>query len=312
MVHGMNEQIVKVDEGNISTTAGFTVAVLHSDVKRKSNDLGIIYCETQEDVAADFTTNVIQAANLKVTKEGLAKTGKLQALIVNSGNANACTGEQGEDDARAMRDETAKQFNVLPEHVAVSSTGIIGLAMPMDKIIPHIKQLKPEATTVSAHAFNEAMLTTDTVNKSTCYEAVIANKKVLMAGAAKGSGMIEPNMATMLSFITTDINIESAVLQKALTEITNQTFNCITVDGDTSTNDTALIMASGLANNDSLTPAHEDWPIFLSLLRHTCEDLAKLIARDGEGATKLIEVEVNGALDNEEAIQVAKSVVGDR
>src|SRR5690625_5411640 len=125
MVRGMNDHIVKVDEGTISTPAGFSVAGLHSGVKRKRNDLGIIYCETQADVAAVFTTNVIQAATLKITKEGLAKTGKLQALIVNSGNANACTGEQGEHDARAMRDETAKQFNVLPEHVAVSSTGII-------------------------------------------------------------------------------------------------------------------------------------------------------------------------------------------
>src|SRR5690625_4361995 len=310
MMHGMSEHIIKVDEGTITTPAGFSVAGLHSGVKRKRNDLGIIYCETLADVAAVFTTNVIQAAPLKVTKEGLAKEGKLRALIVNSGNANACTGEQGEQDARTMRDETAKQFNLLPEHVAVSSTGIIGLAMPMDKIIPHIKQLKPEATTASAAAFNESMLTTDTVKKSTCYEAMIANKRVTMAGAAKGSGMIEPNMATMLSFITTDINIESTVLQKALQEITKQTFNCITVDGDTSTNDTALIMASGLANNDSLTPAHEDWPIFISLLRHTCEDLAKLIARDGEGATKLIEVKVNGAQDDEEAIKVAKSVVG--
>lgn len=310
MMYVINDHIVKVDQGTIITPAGFSVAGLHSGVKRKRNDLGIIYCETLADVAAVFTTNVIQAAPLKITKEGLAKEGKLQALIVNSGNANACTGEQGEQDARTMRDETAKQFNLLPEHVAVSSTGIIGLTMPMDKITPHIKQLKPEATTASAYAFNEAMLTTDTVTKSTCYEAMIANKKVTMAGAAKGSGMIEPNMATMLSFITTDVKIESAVLQKALQEITNQTFNCITVDGDTSTNDTALIMASGLANNDSLTPNHEDWPIFISLLRHTCEDLAKLIARDGEGATKLIEVEVKGAQDDEEAIQVAKSVVG--
>lgn len=297
-------------EGSIITPAGFQAAGLHSGVKRKRNDLGIIYCEKPANAAALYTLNIIQAAPLKVTKESIAEAGKIQALIVNSGNANACTGKQGEQDAYTMRNVTAEQFN-LPEHyVAVASTGIIGLDMPMDKIIPNIKELKPEAANVNAEAFNEAILTTDVFTKSTCHQAQINGKKVTMAGSAKGSGMIEPNMGTMFAFVTTDATIESAMLQLALKEVTDQTFNCITVDGDTSTNDMVLAMASEMVENDTLTPEHEDWDVFVELLNKTCEDLAKMIARDGEGATKLIEVAVQGAADDQQAGKVAKSVVG--
>lgn len=303
-------KMTKLDKGTIVTPEGFQAAGIHSGVKRKRNDLGIIYCETPATVAAVYTLNVIQAAPLQITKESIAKEGKIQALIVNSGNANACTGEQGEKDAQVMRNVTADKFG-LPEHyVAVASTGVIGEQMPMDKIIPHIDKLSPDSSSESATQFNESILTTDLVEKTTCYQTIINGKKVTMAGVAKGSGMIEPNMATMLAFVTTDINIESAFLELALKEATNQTFNCITVDGDTSTNDTALVMASGLANNESLTPDHKDWSLFKKLLQQTCEDLAKSIARDGEGATKLIEVEVIGAADNHQATKVAKSVVG--
>lgn len=309
-MYPMNNQIKKLEEGSIITPTGFQVAGLHAGMKRKRNDLGLIYCEKPANAAAVYTLNQIEAAPLQVTKDSIAKEGKIQALIVNSGNANACTGEQGEQDARKMRDVTAEQF-VLPDHyVAVASTGVIGVEMPMDKIIPQIKYLTPEATDESAAQFNEAILTTDLVTKSTCYQTTINGKTITMAGSAKGSGMIEPNMATMLAFVTTDAVIESEMLELALKEVTNQTFNCITVDGDTSTNDTALVMASGLAGNESLTPAHEDWDLFKVLLRQTCEDLAKEIARDGEGATKLVEVEISGAVDDQQAIKAAKSVVG--
>lgn len=304
------DDIIKKDKGTIVTPIGFKATGIHCGLKRKRNDLGMIYCETPANVAAVYTTNIIQAAPLKVMKESIAKEGKLQAVIVNSGNANACTGEQGEKDAIEMRDVTAAQFGLEKHYVAVASTGIIGLQMPMDKITPHIKKLQPETTEKAALQFNESILTTDTRKKSTCYQTTINGKKVTMAGSAKGSGMIEPNMATMLAFVTTDANIETPVLETALKEITNQTFNCITVDGDTSTNDTALVMANGLAKNDSLTPDHQEWSKFIKLLRLTCEDLAKMIARDGEGATKLIEVEVNGAVNHMQAIKVAKSVVG--
>lgn len=302
--------ITKIEKGTIVTPAGFKAAGIHTGVKRKRNDLGVIYCESPASAAAVYTLNVIQAAPLKVTKESIAEEGKIQAVIVNSGNANACTGKQGENDAYLMRKATAEQFS-LPEHyVAVASTGIIGLDMPMEKIIPGIKKLNPEATEQSANQFNESILTTDLVIKSTCYQTTINGKTVTMAGSAKGSGMIEPNMATMLAFVTTDAAIEPDILQVALKEVTDKTFNCITVDGDTSTNDMVLVMSSGKAENETLTPEHEEWDVFVELLKQTCEDLAKMIARDGEGATKLIEVEVNGAFDDSQAVKVAKTVVG--
>src|SRR5690625_3780516 len=306
----VQDTITKVEEGSIITPAGFHAAGMHTGVKRKRNDLGMIYCEKPANAAAVYTLNVIQAAPLKVTKESIAEAGKIQALIVNSGNANACTGKQGEQDAQEMRDVTANKFDLPNHYVAVASTGVIGVEMPMDKIIPNIEHLSPEATDESAAQFNESILTTDLVTKSTCYQTTINGKTITMGGSAKGSGMIEPNMATMLAFVTTDAVIESEMLELALKEVTNQTFNCITVDGDTSTNDTALVMASGLAGNESLTPQHQDWDLFKALLRQTCEDLAKEIARDGEGATKLIEVEITGAVDDSQAIKAAKSVVG--
>lgn len=303
-------EITKIKNGTIVTPAGFKAGGLHSGVKRKRKDLGIVTCDTPAKAAAVYTLNVIQAAPLKITKESLAQEGKIQAVVVNSGNANACTGKQGEDDAYTMRKVTANKFSIPEHYVAIASTGIIGLEMPMEKIISGIEQLAPEATTKSAENFNEAILTTDVVTKSTCYATMINGKKVTIAGAAKGSGMIKPNMATMLAFITTDAVIESDMLQLALKEVTDKTFNCITVDGDTSTNDMVLVLASEKANNEPLSPSHPEWNTFVELLKTTCEDLAKMIAKDGEGATKLIEVEVNGAFNDSEAVQVAKSVVG--
>lgn len=306
----IDKQIRKVEKGTLVTPGGFQAAGLHSGVKRKRNDLGIITCDTPANAAAVYTMNAIQGAPLMVTKESIAKEGKIQAVIVNSGNANACTGKQGEKDAYEMRRVTAEQFLLPENYVAVASTGIIGLDMPMDKIIPSIKLLKPEATVNSAAQFNESILTTDVFPKSTCHQTTINDKTVTMAGSAKGSGMINPNMATMFAFLTTDAAIESDMLQLALKEVTDKTFNCITIDGDTSTNDMVLAMASEQAGNETLTPKHGEWHIFVELLRKTCEDLAKMIARDGEGATTLIEVEVNGAFDESQANQVAKSVVG--
>ncbi|KHF38420.1 bifunctional glutamate N-acetyltransferase/amino-acid acetyltransferase ArgJ [Halalkalibacter okhensis] len=303
-------EITEVDNGSIVTPRGFQAIGLHTGVKRKRLDLGAIYCEVPAHVAAVYTCNRIQAAPLKVTKESIAKEGKIQALVVNSGNANACTGEKGLEDAYQMRNESAKHFNLPPHYVAVTSTGVIGEYLPMEKILPGITNLSPNATLQGAESFNEAILTTDTINKKVCYQTVVDGKTISIGGVAKGSGMINPNMATMLSFVTTDANVESNVLQEALSSITNQTFNRITVDGDTSTNDMVVVMASGLAENEALTPAHPDWEGFYQALKKTCESLAKQIARDGEGATKLIEVQVTGALTDEEAGKVAKKIVG--
>ncbi|MBS4199095.1 bifunctional glutamate N-acetyltransferase/amino-acid acetyltransferase ArgJ [Bacillus sp. FJAT-49732] len=304
------EQILKIEEGTVITPLGFSAAGLHTKVKRKRNDLGLIYCEVPAEAAAVYTLNQIKAAPLKVTKENIDLEGKLQAIIVNSGNANACTGNQGLFDAHLMKNAVANLLSIKDHYVAVASTGVIGEKMPMEKIIPGIEHLVPQKNKQAALDFNEAILTTDTCMKTTCYETVIDGVQITMAGSAKGSGMIAPNMATMLGFITTDANISHNYLQAALSEVTNKTFNRITVDGDTSTNDMVIVMASGLANNAELTPNHEEWDQFVLLLEKVCEDLAIMIAKDGEGATKLIEVNVYGAVSDDEAGKVAKTVVG--
>jgi len=297
-------------DGNITTPLGFKAIGIHSGVKNKRKDLGLIVSDKPAAAAAVYTLNAIQAAPLRLTKESVAKNGLIQAVIANSGNANACTGPQGEEDALSMQRSVASLLGVQEDLVAVASTGVIGVPMPMDIITPGIDKLVPAAGKDAAKAFSEAILTTDTFAKTTCYEATIGDKKITLAGISKGSGMINPNMATMLGFITTDAAIEPEFLQLALSSAVDKTFNCITVDGDTSTNDMVLVMANGLAGNEGLTPEHKDWPVFIKLIGLVCEDLAKLIARDGEGATKLIEVDVKGAASDKEAVQVAKSVVG--
>nr|WP_106587728.1 bifunctional glutamate N-acetyltransferase/amino-acid acetyltransferase ArgJ [Salsuginibacillus halophilus] len=301
--------IQKVDE-SITAPAGFFADGLHTSVKRRRKDLGVIFCEHPAAAAAVYTTNAVQAAPLFVTKEAIQTNGTLQAFIVNSGNANACTGEQGQRDAYTMQAAAAEKLGLSVEDVGVASTGVIGETMPMDKILPGIELLNPERSTEKAHAFNEAILTTDKIQKHTCYEAVIDGAVVKLAGVAKGSGMIKPNMATMLAFLTTDAVIDEAALHDALKEVTDQTYNRITVDGDTSTNDMVAVMASGAAHNNKLTPNHPEWSVFTGMLKAVSEDLSKRIAQDGEGATKLIEVQVEGAQDDEEAGKAAKAVVG--
>ncbi|PLR68934.1 MULTISPECIES: bifunctional ornithine acetyltransferase/N-acetylglutamate synthase [Bacillaceae] len=301
-------QLHKVEEGSITSPAGFTSDGVHIGLRYAKKDLAVLISEIPASCAAVYTQSHFQAAPLKVTQESIAKGQKLQALIVNSAIANACTGEQGLKDAYEMRDLCAKSFALKEEHIAVASTGVIGEYLKMDCIRTGIKDVSPSKN--GAPAFQEAILTTDTVTKKSCYEMVIDGRKVTIGGTAKGSGMIHPNMATMLAFITTDAAIESEILQQALSEITDVSFNQITVDGETSTNDMVLIMANGLAENESLTPEHEEWETFKQGLTLICEDLAKSIAKDGEGATKLIEVTVEGAASNSEARIVAKKVVG--
>lgn len=303
-------EVRKLSSKNIVSPKGFSAAGIHCGIKHKKKDLAMIVSEVPASVAGVFTTNAIQAAPLKVTKEVVYKTGKMQALIVNSGNANACTGKQGIADAYEMQALAAQKLGIDPSTVGVASTGVIGEIMNMEPIRSGVGLLDLGNTLEHGIDFAQAILTTDTVMKNTTYSTVIDGKEVVISGTAKGSGMIEPNMATMLGFITTDANIDSVELQKALSQITELSFNSITVDGDTSTNDMVVIMANGLAGNDALTPNHPDWDHFYTTLQIVAEDLAKAIARDGEGATKLIEVEVDGAVSNEEARKIAKTVVG--
>jgi len=301
---------MKLSSKNIVSPKGFKAAGIHCGIKHKKKDLAVLYSEVPASVAGVFTTNKVQAAPIKVTKEVVYETKKMQAVIVNSGNANACTGKQGLLDAYEMQKLIAEKLGIDSKLVGVSSTGVIGELMKMDRIREGVKKIELGSKLENGIDFAQAILTTDTVMKNTTYSTIIDGKEVIISGTAKGSGMIEPNMATMLAFITTDANIESDVMQKALSEITDLTFNCITVDGDTSTNDMVLVLANGMAGNNPLTPEHPDWNNFYKTLKMVAEDLAKAIARDGEGATKLIEVEVEGAVSDEEARKIAKTVVG--
>ncbi|WP_091190026.1 bifunctional ornithine acetyltransferase/N-acetylglutamate synthase [Paenibacillus catalpae] len=302
-----------VSDGSITTPKGFRAGGLHCGLKKTTRyDLGAIVCEVPAAAAGVYTTNVFQAAPIKVTRESIESDGFLRAVIVNSGNANAVTGKQGEEDAYEMRSRFAESIGVSADQVAVASTGVIGENLKMDKVRSGIDAL-PAQLQSDRHAsegFCQAILTTDLVQKMVCVSVEIDGQTVHIAGAAKGSGMIHPNMATMLGFVTTDAAIGSDALQALLREATNYTFNMITVDGDTSTNDMLVAMASGLAGNSELTPEHEGWAAFSAGLRHVCEVLAKAIARDGEGATKLVEVQVHGAVSDDAANAIAKTVIG--
>ncbi|MCM3569451.1 bifunctional ornithine acetyltransferase/N-acetylglutamate synthase [Neobacillus mesonae] len=303
-----SKEIVILEEESVTLPKGFKAGGLHCGLKRKRLDLGYIVSEVPAAAAGVYTTNAFQAAPLVVTQESMAKENKIQALIVNSANANACTGEQGIKDAYEMQSQFASELGIQNHLVAVTSTGVIGEVLPMEKITTGIKQiLNKEHEDVKN--FLQAILTTDLVVKHIGVQMTIDGKTVSIGGASKGSGMIHPNMATMLGFVTSDANIAHEDLSNALKEITNQTFNMITVDGDTSTNDMVVVMANGMAGNDQLTKDHPDWEVFKAGLKIVCESLAKKIARDGEGATKLVEVKVDGAFSQNAARAIGKSII---
>lgn len=300
--------------GGITRPQGFKAGGLHCGLKKTDRyDLGAIWCEVEASAAGVYTTNLFQAAPLAVTRDSLAAgQGKLRAVLVNSGNANACTGKQGEADALEMRAQLAEQLGVAKHHVAVASTGVIGELLKMERVKAGIKQLpaKLRDDELGGDDFCQAILTTDLVQKTSCVTVQIDGRTVTIAGAAKGSGMIHPNMATMLGFVTTDAAIGPALLQELLREVTDVTFNRITVDGDTSTNDMLLAMASGLAANRELSREHPDFAAFAAGLRYVCMELAKAIARDGEGAKRLIETVVSGAVSDAAAAAIAKTIIG--
>lgn len=308
----MKDRFTVVSGGGITTPKGFRAAGLHCGLKKTDRyDLGAIVCDVPAAAAGVYTTNQFQAAPLQVTRESIAQEGKLQAMVVNSGNANACTGKQGEADAREMRGAAAAAFGLAEHLVGVTSTGVIGELLPMEKVQSGVRQLPERLKLDGSEDFCQAILTTDLVQKMICVEVPVGGTRVYIAGAAKGSGMIHPNMATMLGFITTDAAIDSGNLQKLLSEVTDTTFNMITVDGDTSTNDMVVAMASGLAGSETaIQPGSEAWDAYAEGFRFVAEYLAKAIAKDGEGATKLIEVTVAGAETLDAARAMAKTVVG--
>ncbi|MFX3674860.1 MAG: bifunctional ornithine acetyltransferase/N-acetylglutamate synthase [Paenisporosarcina sp.] len=303
-----SNEIIVLGEESVTLPKGFKAGGMHCGIKRKRLDLGYIISEVPSTAVGVYTTNIFHAAPLLLTQESIAKENKIQSIIVNSGNANACTGEQGLKDAFEMQKEFASQLGIEEHLVAVTSTGVIGELMPMEQVKDGINQiLQKEHEDVSK--FMHAILTTDTSVKHTAVQLKIDGKTISIGGTSKGSGMIHPDMATMLGFVTTDANIAHQDLLFALKDVTNQTFNMITVDGDTSTNDMVLVLANGLAENNQLTKEHPDWDLFVSGLKVVCESLAKSIARDGEGATKLIEVQVIGAFSINAARAVGKAII---
>ncbi|WP_309137633.1 bifunctional ornithine acetyltransferase/N-acetylglutamate synthase [Rossellomorea sp. SC111] len=307
----VKEETVKpIKGGTILSPLGYKAGGLHTGLRYAKKDFGIIYSEKPAQCGAVYTQSHFQAAPLKVTQESISQSHKLQAIVVNSAIANACTGEQGLRDAYQTREWTAERFQIPEEYVAVASTGVIGEWLPMDKMKKGCSEIQVDAGPESAQSFQQAILTTDTIEKSSCYQVMIDGKTVTIGGCAKGSGMIHPNMATMLGFITTDATISSDVLQTALRRAIDQSFNQITVDGETSTNDMVISLANGMVGHEALHEDHPDWPHFQKGLTLLCEDLAKQIARDGEGATKLVEVNVTGARSKQEANVLAKKIVG--
>ena len=297
---------MKIIDGTISSPLGFSADGLHAGFKKKKLDFGWIVSEVPASVAGVYTTNKVIAAPLLVTKASIQKSQKLQAIVVNSGVANSCTGQQGLDAAYEMQRLTAQKLQIESDLVGLASTGVIGEQLPMDALKNGLSQILVSG---KAEDFAEAILTTDTCTKTCVVTEEFGSDLVTMAGVAKGSGMIHPNMATMLAFITCDANISSATLQKALSQHVESTFNQITVDGDTSTNDMVLVMANGCQQNEEILPDTEEFEKFSKMLRYLMADLAKKIAKDGEGATKLIEVNVRHAKDERSGRMIAKSVV---
>ena len=284
---------------------GFKFAARSSAVKSSGKpDLALIFSEVPARCAALFTTNRVQAAPLIVSAPRIKK-GLCQAVLINSGNANACTGEAGLKDALRCSELAARALGIPEELVAVASTGIIGRPLPMEKLERHIPLLVPMLAAGQAKSVAEAILTTDAFVKMAAQSSE-AGYSIL--GLAKGAGMIHPNMATMLAYILTDARVEGEFLQDALRQAVNGSFNRITVDGDTSTNDTVLLLANGLAENPEIRQGGKGAAEFLEKLTLVCLEIAKMIARDGEGATKLVRIQVQGAEDEAAALTVAKSV----
>ncbi len=300
---------MKKIEGRITAPQGFVASGVKAGIKKSGKeDVALIVSQVPAASAAVFTQNRMAAAPVLISRENAAK-GKLRAVVVNSGCANACTGEQGLIDARLMLTAAAGLLGIAEEEVLVSSTGVIGVTLPMDKVLSGIEAA---AAGLSVEGHEQALLgimTTDTFPKVSAYELTLGGAVVKIAGIAKGAGMIHPNMATMLSYITTDAAVTAPVLQQALHAAVNKSFNMITVDGDTSTNDTLAVLANGLAGNPLIdSSSHPDYPAFCEALTTVLIELAKLVVRDGEGATKFLEITVTGAHSQADAKLAAMSV----
>ena len=298
--------------GGVTAAKGFLAAAAAAEIKYKGRtDMAMIYSEAPCVAAGTFTTNVVKAAPVKWDQDVVYNHAHAQAVICNSGIANACTGAEGYGYCKETADAAAEILGISPDSVLVASTGVIGMQVPIDRIKNGVKMMAPvlsgtpEAGTEAA----KAIMTTDTVKIEVAVQVEIGGRTVTVGGMCKGSGMIHPNMCTMLGFVTTDVNISKEMLQEALSEDVKDTYNMVSVDGDTSTNDTVLLLANGMAGNPEITEKNEDFEAFRKALNFVNTTLAKKIAGDGEGATALFEVKVIGAESKEQAVTLSKSVV---
>ena len=304
----MTTTISFIDGGSVTSPQGFSAGATYAGLKTFAEDkldLGIIASDSPCTAAGVFTTSTIKSPTVSVNQAHL-KAASPKGIIVNAGIANACVGEQGYKDAEEMASITANILNAAPSEILVCSTGVIGVELPMSLIrdgVANINLSKDGANQVA-----RAMMTTDTRPKEVAVSCAIAGKTISIGGVAKGSGMIHPNMATMLSFITTDANVEQHFLEHCLTEVADSSYNMLTVDGDTSTNDTVLVLANGSANNEQITEGTKEAEVFQSALLEVAIFLTKELARDGEGASRLLSIEITGAKDVKSARQAARTI----
>lgn len=303
---------MEIIKGGVTAAAGFEAAGVEASIKYQNRkDMALIYSKTPCKAAGVFTSNMVKAAPVIWDKEVVAHSPYVQAVVINAGIANACTGSEGYECCKKTARAAAECLQVPEDAVLTASTGVIGMPLPVDKITAGVKMLaeSKKATIEAGQMAAEAIMTTDTISKQAAVTIEIGGKTVTLGGMCKGSGMIHPNMCTMLGFITSDIAISKELLQEALSEDVKDTFNMISVDGDTSTNDTLIVLANGMAGNPEVTAKNEDYHKFRQALNYVSTTLAKMMAGDGEGATALFEAQVIHAGTKEEARILSRSVI---
>lgn len=300
-------------KGGVTAAQGFEAASCEANIKYSGRtDMAMVFSKEPCECTGTFTSNVVKAACVQWDMQ-IVESGKpMHAVVVNSGIANACTGKEGFDACEAAARAVEDSLKVPYDSVAVASTGVIGMQLPVDKLVKGVNAMSKtlDDSLEAGTAASKAIMTTDTVNKEVAVTFMAGGKKVTLGGMSKGSGMIHPNMCTMLAFITTDLSIDKALMQEALREVVADTFNMITVDGDTSTNDSLILMANGLAGNDKITAKDESYESFKEALFFVCRFLARKMASDGEGATKLFEAKVVNAKSKEDARTLSRAIVG--
>ncbi|MBE5889644.1 MAG: bifunctional ornithine acetyltransferase/N-acetylglutamate synthase [Lachnospiraceae bacterium] len=300
-------------KGGVCSAKGFAATSVAANIKYKDRtDMAMIFSEAPCTCAGTFTTNVVKAACVQWDQKIVDSGKPMHAVVVNSGIANACTGQEGFDACEATAKAVEEALNVPYDSVAVASTGVIGMQLPVDKLVNGVRQMSKtlECSDDAGTKAAKAIMTTDTIHKEVAVTFQIAGCDITLGGMSKGSGMIHPNMCTMLGFLTTDLNIEKQLMQEALREVVKDTFNMITVDGDTSTNDSLILMANGLAGNAMITEKNADYETFKEALFYVCRYLARKMAGDGEGASKLFEAKVVNAKSKDDARTLSRAIVG--